>query len=83
MGKIFLEIPLMFSIISNEAFELIKNLILIKLKLLLELLKKNPELAKKIIDLDIETYASLGMIEDKNILPFDKKKKFKFSMVYF
>ena len=73
----------MFSIISNKGFELIKKFNPDKIKIASRTIKENPELAKKIIDLNIETYASLGMIEDKDILPFDKRKKFEFSMVYF
>ena len=74
----YFEIPLMFSIISNEAFELIKKFNPDKIKIASRTIKENPELAKKIIDLNIETYASLGMIEDKNILPFDKRKNLNF-----
>ena len=74
----YFEIPLMFSIISNEAFELIKKFNPDKIKIASRTIKENPELAKKIIDLEIETYASLGMIEDKNILPFEKRKNLNF-----
>ena len=72
----------MFSIISNEAFELIKKFNPDKIKIASRTIKENPELAKKIIDLNIETYASLGMIEDKNILPFDKRKNLNFHGVF-
>ena len=33
---------------------------------------------KKIIDLNIETYASLGMIKDKDKLPFKKRNNLNF-----
>ena len=64
----YFEIPLMFSIISNKGFELIKKFNPDKIKIASRTIKENPELAKKIIDLNIETYASLGMIEDKDII---------------
>lgn len=67
----YFEIELMFSIISNEAFELIKQFKFNYYKVASRTLIDNIELAKKIIELNKPTFVSLGMWEDKNKLPFD------------
>ena len=43
----YFEIPLMFSIISNEAFELIKKFNPDKIKIASRTIKENPQLAQK------------------------------------
>ena len=69
----YFDIDLMFSIISEDAFNLIKKFKPNRIKIASRTIKDNITLAKKIIDLNIETYTSLGMLEDKNKLPFEKR----------
>ena len=70
----YFEIDLMFSIISVDAFNTIKQFKPNKIKIASRTLKDNINLAKKIVDLKIETFVSLGMWENKKKLPFKKKK---------
>ena len=66
----YFEIKIMFSIISDKAFDTIKKFKPIQLKIASRTLKENMSLAEKIIDLKIKTFVSLGMWEDKKNLPF-------------
>ena len=66
----YFEIELMFSIISDQAYELIKKFKPKKVKIASRTFKDNLALAEKIINLNIETFASLGMWEDKTNLPY-------------
>ena len=74
----YFEIDLMFSIISDQAFELIKKFKPKKVKIASRTFKDNLALAEKIINLNIETFASLGMWEDKTNLPFKKINSLKY-----
>ena len=64
----------MFSIISDDAFDTIKKFKPSQIKIASRTLKDNIVLAKKIIDLNIRTFVSLGMWENKKKLPFKNKK---------
>ena len=66
----YFEIKIMFSIISDEAFDTIKKFKPFHLKIASRTLKENMPLAEKIVDLKIKTFVSLGMWEDKKNLPF-------------
>ena len=68
----YFEIDIMFSIISDEAFKLIKSFNMKHYKIASRTLKENIKLAKKIIKLNKLTYVSLGMW-NKKILPFKNK----------
>ena len=57
----FYEIDLMFSIISHDAFELIKNFPLKHIKIASRTTKDDISLVNKIINLDIQTYISLSI----------------------
>tara|TARA_B100000795_G_C22744754_1_gene416834 strand:+ start:624 stop:1316 length:693 start_codon:yes stop_codon:yes gene_type:complete len=70
----YFEIDLMFSIISDDAFDTIKKFKPSQIKIASRTLKDNIDLAKKIIDLNIRTFVSLGMWENKKKLPFKNKK---------
>ena len=61
----YFEIDLMFSIISDDAFDTIKKFKPSQIKIASRTLKDNIVLAKKIIDLNIRTFVSLGMWENK------------------
>ncbi len=74
----YFEIDIMFSIISDDAFNLIKKFHPNKIKIASRTIKENPKLAQKILDLNIETYASLGMIKEKDTLPFNKRKNLNY-----
>lgn len=74
----YFEIQLMFSIISDEALEMIKKFDPDKVKIASRTIKEKPQLAQKILDLNIATYASLGMIKDKDKLPFKKRNNLNF-----
>ena len=69
----YFEIELMFSILKEESLDLIKKFKPTKIKVASRTLKENLNLAKKIVNLKIETYMSLGMWEDKKNLPFNEK----------
>jgi len=70
-GKHF-EIEIMFSIISENAFQMIKKYKMNKYKIASRTLIDNISLAKKIINLKKITYISLGMWKNKK-LPFKNK----------
>ena len=74
----YFEIDLMFSIISENALELIKKFNPNKVKIASRTLKENLSLAQKIVDLNVETYLSLGMWDDKENLPFKKKNNLNY-----
>ena len=74
----YFEIDIMFSIISDQAFELIKKFKPKRVKVASRTFKDNLALAEKIINLNIETFASLGMWEDKKNLPFKKSNNLKY-----
>ncbi len=70
----YFEIDLMFSIITNDAFDIITKFKPVQIKIASRTLIDNLDLAKKIVDLNVRTFISLGMWENKEILPFKKKK---------
>ena len=70
----YFEIDLMFSIISDEAFNTIIKFKPTQIKIASRTLKDNLDLAKKIVNLNIKTFISLGMWENKDVLPFKNKK---------
>ncbi len=74
-GKHF-EIEIMFSIISENAYEMIKKYKMKKFKIASRTVKENFKLAKKIVNFNCITYVSLGMW-DKKKLPFPNNKKVK------
>lgn len=65
----YLEIEIMFSIISDKAFELIKNKNMKQFKVASRTVVDNPTLVKKILDLKKPTFISLGMW-DEEYFPF-------------
>ena len=73
----YFEIELMFSVISNDAYEIIKKFNFKKYKIASRTVKENRNLSKKILKLGEETFISLGMWKGKN-LPFKKNKKIKY-----
>ena len=73
----YFEIELMFSVISNDAYEIIKKFNFKKYKIASRTVKENRNLSKKILKLGEETFISLGMWRGKN-LPFKKNKKIKY-----
>jgi N,N'-diacetyllegionaminate synthase len=75
----FFEIDLMFSIISHDAFELIKNFPLKHIKIASRTTKDDISLVNKIINLNIQTYISFGMSEVEN---FNLKKTDKLSYLH-
>lgn len=66
------EIELMFSIITYDAFEMVKNLNLDKYKIASRSLIDNFQLVKDVVDLGKKTFISLGMWE-KDDLPIKNK----------
>ncbi len=74
----YFDIDLMFSIISDEGLELIKKFNPDKVKIASRTIKENFKLAQKILDLNVNTYVSLGMIKNKDELPFNKRKNLNF-----
>lgn len=70
----YFEIDLMFSIISTDALNTIKKFKPNQIKIASRTLKDNLDLAKKIVDLNVRTFISLGMWENKEVLPFKIKK---------
>ena len=73
----YFEIELMFSVISNDAYEIIKKFNFKKYKIASRTVKENRNLSKKILKLGEETFIYLGMWKGKN-LPFKKNKKIKY-----
>ena len=73
----YFEIDLMFSVFTNEAFELLKCFSPKYYKIASRTLKDNLELVEKIIAQDTETIISLGMW-DNDELPFRKTNKLKY-----
>ena len=71
------EIDLMFSIISENAFELISKFKFNKFKIASRTLKYDLNLAKKIVKKNKLTFISLGMWEKKKF-PFVKNKNIKY-----
>lgn len=67
----YFEVELMFSIISNDAFNLIKNRNFKNIKIASRTLKYDFDLAKKIVSLKKNTFISLGMWEEDHF-PFNK-----------
>jgi len=76
----YFEIDLMFSILNNNALELVKKINPKLVKIASRSLVDNMELVSKIIELNVETLISFGMWEEKNIktFPFKKKQNMKF-----
>ena len=73
----FNEIDLMFSIISDNAFDLISKFKFNKFKIASRTLKYDLNLAKKIVKKNKLTFISLGMWEKKKF-PFVKNKNIKY-----
>ena len=73
----YFEIELMFSVISNKAFDIIKKFNFERYKIASRTVKENVNLSKKNIKLNKETFVSLGMWKHKN-LPFIKTRKIKY-----
>lgn len=71
------DIEILFSIISFEALEIIKNKNLPKYKIASRTVVDKPDLAKKILDLNKPTFLSLGMWNEKNF-PFNNYKNIKY-----
>ena len=69
----YFEIELLFSIISDEAYKLIKTFNFKKYKIASRTVIDNPKLVKKILNEKKNTIISLGMWKKKR-LPFPKKK---------
>ena len=69
----FFEIELMFSIFNDESLNLIKKFNPKKIKIASRTLVEDIKLCQKILDLDIKTFISLGMWEDKEKLPFSNE----------
>jgi len=62
----YFEIQIMFSIISNDGFDKLKNYEFPDYKIASRTVKHDIELAKKILDLKKNTFVSLGMSEKDN-----------------
>lgn len=71
------EIKILFSIISDSAFELIKNKNLNHFKIASRTVVENPGLVKKILSLKKNTYISLGMWSQKKF-PFTEFNNLKY-----
>ncbi len=69
----YFEVPIMFSIFNNDSLDLIKKFNPKRIKIASRTLVDDLDLCKKILDLDIETFISLGMWDEKKDLPFPKK----------
>lgn len=69
----YFEIPIMFSIFNEESLNLIKEFKPKSIKIASRTLIDDLKLCEKILDLDIKTFISLGMWEDKSNLPFQNK----------
>lgn len=75
----YFNIKILFSIISDKAFDQIINFNPKSIKIASRTVMENPRLANKILNLNITTYCSLGMW-DKSEVPFDliKYKNLKY-----
>ena len=62
----YFEIQIMFSIISNDGFEKLKNYEFSDYKIASRTVKHDIDLAKKILDLKKNTFVSLGMSDKEN-----------------
>jgi sialic acid synthase SpsE len=60
----YLDIEMMASIINEQAFDLVSELNLDKLKIASRTVKENPELCKKIIGTKKQIFCSLGFVEN-------------------
>jgi len=69
----YFEIDLMFSVLKKESLDLIKKFEPNRIKVASRTLKEDLNLAKLIVNLNIETFMSLGMWDDKENLPFKEK----------
>jgi len=69
----YFEIEILFSIISENAFSLIKNFNPKYLKIASRTIVEKPDLAKKILNMKVSTLCSLGMWRE-NEPPFDINK---------
>ena len=69
----YFEIPIMFSIFNEESLNLIREFKPKSIKIASRTLIDDLKLCEKILDLDIKTFISLGMWEDKSNLPFQNK----------
>lgn len=74
----YFEIELMFSVISEKAFDLITKFKINQIKIASRTLKDNIGLAKKIVKLNTKTFISLGMWKNKNQLPFKLNKNISY-----
>ena len=68
----YLEIEMMASIINDQAFDLVSELDLNRLKIASRTVKENPELCKKIISTKKQVFCSLGFVD--NDINFFKEK---------
>lgn len=73
----YFEIEILFSIISEEAYKLIKSFNVKKYKIASRTVIDNPKLIKKILKENKKTIISLGMWKKKK-LPFPKKKNINY-----
>lgn len=73
----YFDIELMFSIISDDALNLIKDKDLKKFKIASRTVIDKPELVKKILNFNKETFLSLGMW-DKKGFPFSEYKNLRY-----
>ena len=73
----YFEIEILFSIISNEAYKLIKPFKVKKYKIASRTVIDNPKLVKEILKENKDTIISLGMWKKKD-LPFSKKKNISY-----
>ena len=73
----YFEIELMFSIISEDAFKMIKQFDMQRYKIASRTVRDNMPLAQKIVDEGKETFISLGMWEGK-ALPFRKAENIRY-----
>lgn len=61
----YLDIEMMASIINDQAFDLVSELNLNRLKIASRTVKENPELCKKIINTKKQVFCSLGFVDNK------------------
>ena len=74
----YFDVPIMFSVFNNEALDLIKKFNPKRIKIASRTLVDDFDLCKKILDLDIETFISLGMWDEKKDLPFPKQSNINY-----
>ena len=73
----YYDIELMFSVITNDAFDLLKNIDLNYYKIASRTVKENLELVQKVCNLNKTTFISLGMWDnDKSPIPKTEKIKY-------